>query len=107
MELRGIVNPLRVTTASDVIAFKLLVNAIATARRAAALLREEGITVTEVGPRGPTTKVHPAAAVVERFMKIAFYGLGRFGCTPGDRSRVGVVDGAGSGPGDPDSEFSA
>ena len=100
-ELRAIVNPLRVTTSTDLVAFKLLVEALATARRAAAALRKDGITVQETGGRGQTyLRPRPEVNAMVSAQKLVWYGLSRFGATPADRGRVDAMAPAGPAPED-------
>lgn len=104
-ELRNVINTMRTVTAADLIGFELVVDALSVARRAAAELRDEGITVEALGSRGQlTAKPHPATATLLSAQKLVWYGLSRFGLSPADRARVWTV--TPSGGGRPEDEFS-
>ncbi len=101
-ELRGVVNGLRTATSADMVAF--LVDALAIARRAAAVLREEGLTVSETGVKGQVyARVRPEVSAALAAQKVVWYGLSRFGCSPADRSRVSAFRDASTA--DPYAEF--
>ena len=89
VELRQLVNPLRVATQADLPAFTLLVEAMGVALRAAEVIRREGLTMIETGLKGQRyVRTRPEVGVLANFQKIVWYGLGRFGLTPADRARV-------------------
>jgi phage terminase small subunit len=83
-ELKAILEPLGVFTPADSVAFEQLVINLAMIKQAWASLREGD--VTEDGPRGPRQR--PEVQVIHSAQKMLFFGLGRFGLTPSDRSRV-------------------
>jgi phage terminase small subunit len=88
-ELREVINPLRTTATSDMVAFELLVDALAVVRRCALVIREEGTTMVETGSTGQAkVRTRPEVSVMLSAQKLVWYGLSRFGCSPADRSRV-------------------
>jgi phage terminase small subunit len=100
-ELREVINPLRTTANTDLIAFELLVDALALARRCSAVIRTEGTTMTEMGAsKQLKVRTRPEVNVLLNAQKVVWYGLSRFGCSPADRSRVSSMPEPGDASGE-------
>lgn len=99
-ELRAAVNPKRVTTAADLVAFKLTVQALATSRRAF-----KALAAGVVAAGDKMDRPSPAVAIMASMQKLAWFGLARFGLTPADRSKVRGDGGGGGDDDSPDAEF--
>jgi P27 family predicted phage terminase small subunit len=84
---KAVIDPLRVYTSADAIAFQQLVTCLAMILEAEAALREHGLTVSS----SQGIKQRPEVQVILSAQKNLWLGLSRFGLSPSDRSRVEAV----------------
>lgn len=104
--LAKIVNPMRITTKPDVLAFESMVTAYCLKRQAEESLYAHGNTSPVYAAKtrdGTVLKARPELALIAQYDKQLGYWFSRFGMSPADRSRVSALS-AGS-KADPLSEF--
>lgn len=83
LDLAALIDPMRVATAADVVAFRGMVEDHATLRALRRALKSGVVT------KG---RVHPAVSSVAVYRKLMFAHLARWGLTPADRSRVSTLE---------------
>jgi P27 family predicted phage terminase small subunit len=105
--LAAIVDPVRVATAQDVVAFGEMTRAYAIVLDAQQSLDDAGGSpVYECMTQfGVTLKARPEIGIIAQYEKIIAYWFSRFGLTPADRSRVSQL--GGDDAPDPLDEFGA
>lgn len=105
-ELARLIDPMRVATASDVAAFRQMVEDHALLRALRRSLIESGgaPVVIEVTKAGAVARARPEMAMIPVFRKLMLLHFSRWGLSPADRQRVSVLADEGTGT-DPLSKF--
>lgn len=102
--LKTLVDPLKVYTAADVLAFEELVKSWAILNEAHEELgKAKGLTYEQDTQSGTVERRRPQVDVIKEFKKILLVELSRFGMTPADRERVSAI--GDDDKGDPLDEF--
>jgi phage terminase small subunit len=106
-QLAELVDPLRVVTAADIVAFRQMAVCIAMIDQARSELKEhKWRTDYEVHTEfGTSYRKRPQVETIATYQKLLFAELGRFGLTPADREKVSAITEGSAG--DPLDEFSA
>ena len=107
LRLAKIVQPMKIATTEDMVAFQEMVTSLAVCDAAREDIRANGITVEGFTDRGaPISRKNPAVEVLATFKRLLAAELARFGLTPADRERVSQLTGD-AGSEDPLDEFSS
>jgi P27 family predicted phage terminase small subunit len=91
--LARVVDPTKVASHSDLVAFRLMAVTLAEVDAARKTIEEEGRDYEVHTESGTVVREHPAVGRLERFMKLLHANLSRFGLTPADREKVPVLNG--------------
>lgn len=89
-ELRDLVDPLKVTTKADVLAFRSMVECAAMIRSLRGSLAKAG-TLLDVGKM---VRVRPEVGSISTYQKLLLVHFSRWGLTPSDRQRVSSLEDA-------------
>jgi hypothetical protein len=99
LELAALVNPMVIATASDVAAFRKMVEVVAIRAALIQSFYDEGggvPTYTEDTKAGPQLRMRPEITAIPTYDKAVLLHFARWGLDPADRSRVSsLADGAG------------
>lgn len=93
VELAALVDPMRIATASDVAAFRVMVQDVAVRASLLRSYREAGCAPVfiEETKAGPQLRMRPEVHALTSYSKLVLLHFARWGLAPADRSRVAAL----------------
>lgn len=91
VELVAVLEPMRVTTAADLVAFRQMAITLALIEEARETIADHGQTFTVTTQSGDVIRKRPEVEILLSAKKQLSVELSRFGLTPADRARVSVL----------------
>lgn len=93
VELAVLVDPMRIATASDVAAFRVMVQDVAVRASLLRSYRDAGClpVYTEETKAGPQLRMRPEVHALTSYSKLVLLHFARWGLAPADRSRVSAL----------------
>lgn len=92
-ELAALIDPLRITSSADVVAFREMTRCLAMIDQADAELQASGgsLTYETITESGVTFRKRPEIEIIATFEKLLDAKLARFGLTPAEREKVSRI----------------
>lgn len=93
VDLAALINPLRITTDADIIAFRQMAIALGIVEQARKALDDAGSLTYEIPMTAGGTRLvpRPEVEVMAKYQRILDMKLAQFGMTPADRERVAAA----------------